>query len=399
VAGVTDEKQVGFVTMGQAEGAEEIPSIGIGMLGYAFMGKAHSNALKKIAYMTWPPPFSPRLVAISGRTEAAVREAARRYGYERYSTDWRDVVDDPEVQIFDNGGPNDMHAEPTIAAARAGKHVICEKPLGRTAGESYEIWKAVTDTGVKHMTAFNYRFYPAIRLAREMIEAGELGEIYHFRGRYHQEWIMDPEFPKVWRLDKAVAGSGALGDLGAHVIDQSRYLAGEPTAVNGVLRTFIKERPGGAVDVDDAFEATVEFENGAIGTYEATRFALGRKNQMRWEINGSKGTIAFDAERQNELELNLGNTRPGERAQGFRTVLVSEAYHPYWQHWWPHGHMIGWEDNFVHELLHLLTAVKDDTDIGPHGATFEDGYRCAEICDAIVRSHESGSREEIRYRT
>jgi predicted dehydrogenase len=398
-AGAGNDAQVGFVTMGQTEGAEDVPSIGIGMLGYAFMGKAHTNALKKIAYMTWPPPYVPRLVAISGRTEDAVREASRRYGYERYSTRWEDVVEDPEVQVFDNGGPNDMHAAPTIAAARAGKHVICEKPLGRTADESYEIWKAVADMGVKHMTAFNYRFYPAIRLAKEMIDAGELGEIYHFRGRYHQEWILDPEFPKVWRLDKAVAGSGALGDLGAHVIDQSRYLAGEPSAVNGVLRTFVKERPGGTVDVDDAFEATVEFENGAIGTYEATRFAHGRKNQMRWEINGSKGTIAFDGERANELEVNYGNSTPGERAQGFRTVLVSEAYHPYWQHWWPHGHMIGWEDNFVHELLHLLTAIKEDSEIGPHGATFEDGYRCAEICDAIVRSSESGRREEIVYRT
>jgi predicted dehydrogenase len=210
---------------------------------------------------------------------------------------------------------------------------------------------------------------------------------------------MDPAFPKVWRLDREAAGSGALGDLGAHIVDQSRYLIGEPAAVNGVLRTFIEERPGGAVDVDDAFEATVEFENGAIGTYEATRFALGRKNQMRWEINGSKGTIAFDAERSNELEVNLASTKPGERAQGFRTVLVSEAYHPYWQYWWPHGHMIGWEHNFVHELLHLLTAIKDDSEIGPHGATLEDGYRCAEVCDAIVRSHESGSRQEIRYRT
>ena len=395
---MADEKQVGFVTMGDAEAAADIPSIGIGMLGYAFMGKAHTNALKKIAYMTWPPPYLPRLVAISGRTEEAVQEAARRYGYEKYSTSWQDVVEDPDVQVFDNGGPNDMHAEPTIAAARAGKHVICEKPLGRTAQESYDIWKAVAETGVKHMAAFNYRFYPAIRLAKEMIDEGELGEIYHFRGRYHQEWIMDAEFPKVWRLDKEVAGSGALGDLGAHVIDQSRYLVGEPSAVNGVLRTFIKERPGGTVDVDDAFEATVEFENGAIGTYEATRFALGRKNQMRWEINGSKGTIAFDAERQNELEVNLGDSKPGERAQGFRTVLVSEAYHPYWEHWWPHGHMIGWEDNFVHELFHLLSAIKEDSPIGPHGATFEDGYRCAEICEAIVRSHESGRREGISYR-
>jgi predicted dehydrogenase len=396
---MTDEPAVGFVTMGDAASEGDIPSIGIGMLGYAFMGKAHSNALKKIAYMTWPPPYLPKLVAISGRNEDAVREAARRYGYEKYSTDWRDVVGDPAVQVFDNGGPNDVHLEPTIAAAQAGKHLICEKPLGRTADESYEIWKGVAPTGVKAMTAFNYRFYPAIVLAKEMIDSGQLGEIYHFRGRYHQEWIMDPQFPKVWRLDKAVAGSGALGDLGAHVIDQSRYLVGDPVAVNGVLRTFIAERPGGTVDVDDAFEATVEFENGAIGTYEATRFAAGRKNQMRWEINGSKGTLLFDSERQNELLVNMVDSKPGEHAQGFRNVLVSEAYHPYWQHWWPHGHMIGWEDNFVHELLHLLTCIKEDAPVGPRGATMEDGYRCAEVCDAIVRSHETGQRQEIAYRS
>ena len=396
---MAEEPEVGFVTMGQAAAEGEIPSIGIGMLGYAFMGKAHTNALKKIAYITYPPPFFPRLVSISGRNEEAVREAAKRYGYEKWTTDWREVANDPEVQVFDNGGPNDVHFEPTVAAAKAGKHLICEKPLGRTADESYEIWKGVADTGVKHQCAFNYRFFPAIRLAKLMIDAGEIGEIYHFRGRYHQEWIMDPEFPKVWRLDKSIAGSGALGDLGAHVIDQSRYLCGEPTAVTGVLRTFITERPGGTVDVDDAFESTVEFENGAIGTYEATRFALGRKNQMRWEINGSKGTIIFDQERMNELEVNFGNSKPGEQAQGFRTVLVSEAHHPYWEYHWPHGHMIGWEDSFVHELLHLLTCIRSDDPIGPHGATFEDGYRCAEICDAIVRAHETGQRQEISYRS
>jgi predicted dehydrogenase len=395
---MSEEPQVGFVTMGEARAEEEIPTIGIGMLGYAFMGKAHSNALKKIAYVIWPPPFKPRLVSIAGRNAEAVKEAAGRYGYEKWTTDWQDVLGDPDVQVFDNGGPNDVHLEPTVAAAQAGKHVICEKPLGRTADESYEIWKGVTGTGVKAMTAFNYRFYPAIVLAKEMIDAGELGEIYHFRGRYHQEWIMDPQFPKVWRLDKGVAGSGALGDLGAHVIDQSRYLVGDPVAVNGVLRTFITERPGGTVDVDDAFEATVEFENGTVGTYEATRFAAGRKNQMRWEINGSKGTLLFDSERQNELVAHFVGSKPGEHAQGFRTILVSEAYHPYWQHWWPHGHMIGWEDNFVHELLHLLTCIKEDTPVGPRGATMEDGYRCAEVCDAIVRSHESGERQEIAYR-
>jgi predicted dehydrogenase len=396
---MAEEHRVGFVTMGEAETTAEIPTIGIGMLGYAFMGKAHSNAYKKIAYMTWPPPYVPRLVSIAGRDEHAVKEAARRYGYERCTTSWEDVVRDPDVQVFDNGGPNDVHLEPCLAAARHGKHVICEKPLGRTAEESFEIWKGVAGTGVKAMTAFNYRFYPATVLAKEMIDAGELGEIYHFRGRYHQEWIMDPQFPKVWRLDKKVAGSGALGDLGAHVIDQSRYLCGEVTAVSGLLKTFIKERPGGPVDVDDAFEATVEFESGAIGTYEATRFAAGRKNQMRWEINGSKGTLVFDSERQNELLVNMVGSSPAAHAQGFRNVLVSEAYHPYWEHWWPHGHMIGWEDNFVHELLHLLTCIKEETPVGPRGATLEDGYRCAEICDAIVRSHETGQRQRLEYRT
>ena len=192
------------------------------------------------------------------------REAARRYGFADHVTDWKALVADDRVQLFDNAGPNNLHSEPTIAAAEAGKHVICEKPLGRDAAESYETWQRVAKTGVKHMCAFNYRFVPAVRLARQIIESGELGEIFHFRGTYLQEWIIDPQFPMVWRLDKSVAGSGALGDLGAHVIDQSRYLAGEPTAVSGILRTFIEERPGGTVDVDDAFEATVEFENGAI---------------------------------------------------------------------------------------------------------------------------------------
>jgi predicted dehydrogenase len=389
------EPEVGFVTMGDARATGDVPSIGIGMLGYAFMGKAHSNAFKKIAYVPWPPPYLPKLVSIAGRNAEAVEEAARRYGYERWTTRWEDVVADPDVQVFDNGGPNDVHLEPTIAAAKAGKHVICEKPLGRTAEESYEIWKGVAATGVKAMTAFNYRFYPAVILAKQMIDAGELGEIYHFRGRYHQEWIMDPQFPKVWRLDKKVAGSGALGDLGAHVIDQARYLCGEVAAVSGLLKTFITDRPGGVVDVDDAFQSTVEFENGANGTFEATRFAAGRKNQMRWEINGSKGTIVFDAERQNELLVNMVDSSPGPHAQGFRTVLVSEAYHPYWENWWPHGHMIGWEDNFVHELLHLLTCIREDTPVGPRAATLEDGYRCAEICDAIVRSHETGQRQRL----
>jgi predicted dehydrogenase len=364
--------------------------IGVGMLGYAFMGKAHSNAFKKIAYMTWPPPLVPRLVGISGRNEAAVGEAATRYGYEYATTDWRELVADDRIGLFDNGGPNSLHAEPTIAAAEAGKHVVCEKPLGRDAGESYEIWRRVEATGVKHLCAFNYRFVPASRLARELIEAGELGEIRHFRGRYLQDWGDDPSLD-TWRFSPDEAGSGALGDLGAHVVDLARFLVGEIASVSGFAKTFLAGRA-----VDDAVEAAVEFESGAVGTIEATRFALGRRNAFQWEVNGSKGSLAFDMERLNELQVFRAD---GDRARGFKTVLVSEADHPFWEHWWPPGHIIGWGDTFVHELHHMLRAIATDGDVAPYGATFEDGYRAAEICDAIVRSGESGSRVALSFRT
>ncbi len=386
------EEKVGFVTMGQAGAAADVETIGVGMLGYAFMGKAHSNAYKTLPYMAFPPPYVPELVAIAGRNEEAVAEAASRYGFEGYVTDWKQLVEDDRIQVFDNAGPNNLHAEPSIAAAEAGKHVICEKPLGRDADEAYDTWRRVDAAGVKHMCAFNYRFVPAVRLARQIIEAGDLGEITHFRGAYLQEWgAVDDE---VWRFDKALAGSGALGDLGAHVIDLARYLVGEIESVAGITATF---KPGR--DVDDAFEAAVAFADGAVGTIEATRFASGRKNAFSWEINGTQGSIAFDLERLNELQVHVGGSSPGESAQGFRTVLVSEADHPFWDWWWPHGHIIGWEHTFVHEIHHLLAAIRDDGDVAPHGATFEDGYRCAEVCDAVLRSAESGAREEVAYRS
>jgi predicted dehydrogenase len=383
--------EVGFTTMGQADSGDQVQTIGVGMLGYAFMGKAHSNAYKKIGYMTWPPPLLPELMSIAGRNEDAVAEAARRYGFRDHVTDWKQVVSDDRVHLFDNSGPNNLHAEPTIAAAEAGKHVVCEKPLGRDAAESYETWQRVQAAGVKHMCAFNYRFVPAVRLAREMIEAGELGDIYHFRGSYLQEWgAADID---AWRFDKSEAGSGALGDLGAHVIDMARFLVGEIESVSAMTGTFWPDR-----EVDDAVESAVAFENGAIGTIEATRFANGRKNAFTWEINGSKGSIAFDLERLNELQVQMAGSKPGEHAQGFRNVLVSEADHPFWEHWWPHGHIIGWEHTFVHELHHLLTAIRDDGDVAPYGATLEDGYRAAEVCDAMLRSAEQGGREAVTYR-
>jgi len=359
------------------------------MLGYAFMGKAHSNAFRKIAYMTWPPPLVPRLVAIAGRDEDAVAEAATRYGYERWTGDWRDLVSDPAIELFDNGGPNHLHAEPTIAAAEAGKHVVCEKPLGRTADESFDIWSRVAATDVRHMCAFNYRFVPAVRLAKEMLDAGELGEIRHFRARYLQDWGDDPALD-TWRFHPDEAGSGALGDLAAHAIDLAHFLVGDIASVSGLVKTFLPGR-----QVDDAVEAAVSFTSGPVGTIESTRLALGRRNALQWEINGAKGSLAFDMERMNELQVFRAD---GDRARGFKTVLVSETDHPFWEHWWPPGHIIGWGETFVHELHHFLTAVAGKGEVAPYGATFEDGYRAAEVCDAMVRSSESGGREEIVYR-
>ena len=396
-------KDTGFTSMAGPKAEGDFAQVGVGMLGYAFMGKAHTNAYKKIPYMMYPPPAVPRLVAICGRDGEAVAEAARRYGYESAYTDWREMLEDDRIQLFDNGAPNNVHAEPCIAAAQAGKHIICEKPLARTAAESKEMLDAVERAGVKHMVAFNYRFVPAIRQARQLIESGALGQIYHFRAVYLQEWVMAHyDLPRIWRLDKSVAGSGALGDLGAHIIDLARFLVGEISSVAAMMRTFIGERPlpdgsgTGKVDVDDAFVSVVEFENGTIGTLEATRFAGGRKNHQVIEINGEKGSICFDLERMNELQVYWVGEEPKE-TQGFRNVLVTEGYHPWWENWWPHGHIIGWEHTFVHELTHLLDCIVNDGDVAPYGATFEDGYRAAVVCDAIAESAASRRQVDVDY--
>jgi len=356
-------------------------TIGVGMLGYAFMGKAHTRAFREARALH--APLAPELVSLSGRTAEKVEAARRELGWAEAVTDWREQVADERIGLFDNGGPNALHAEPTIAAARNGKHVLCEKPLGRTADESLEIWREAERAGVVHMCGFNYRFVPAVRLAREMLEAGELGDLFHFRARYLQSWGVDA--PPSWRFDREAAGSGALGDLGAHIVDIGRYLVGEPVAVSAVVKTFIEGH-----EVDDTFAATVEFDNGVVGTLEASRLARGRINQNAFEVNGSRGSLAFDVERLNELEV------ADERA--FRRVLVTEPEHPFMSFWWPPGHIVGWGDTFTHEIHHLLTAIAGEAAVAPHGATFEDGYRCAEVCDAIVRSAESGRREEISYR-
>ncbi len=395
-------ESAGFTSMAGAKAEGAAPEIGVGMLGYAFMGKAHSNAMKKLPYMMYPPAAIPVLAAVCGRNAAAVAEAAKRYGYAKAYTDWQAMLADPAVQLFDNGGPNDAHAAPSIAAAQAGKHVLCEKPLGRNPEESKAMLDAVEKAGVKHMVAFNYRFVPAIRQAYELIHSGALGRIYHFRAVYLQEWIM-PQYntPMIWRLQKKIAGSGALGDLGAHIIDLARFLVGEIAGVAAMKQTFIKERPWGdgsmgVVDVDDAFAATVQFANGALGTLEATRFAAGRKNHQVLEINGEKGSLVFNLERLNELDVFWVDAEPKE-TRGFTNVLVSEPYHPFWSNWWPQGHMIGWEHTFVHEIHHLLDCIVNDKDVAPYGATFRDGYRADCVCAAILESAETKRHVDVKY--
>lgn len=396
-------EQTSFTSMAGPKAEGEAPEIGFGMLGYAFMGRAHSNALKTLPYMMYPPVAVPKLVAISGRQESEVAEAAKRYGYQKHFTDWRQMVEDEDVQVLDNGGPNDVHAEPSMLAAQLGKHVLCEKPLGRTAEESKTMLGAVEKAGVKHMVAFNYRFVPAVRLIRDLIDQGALGQIYHFRAVYLQEWIM-PHYgeKKIWRLDKNVAGSGAIGDLGAHIIDLAHYLVGDMTSVAANTKTFIDTRPlpdgsgEGKVDVDDAFVAAVEFANGALGTLESTRFAGGRKNYNCFEINAEKGSVRFNLERLNELEVFWVDEKP-KVTQGFHDVLVTEDYHPWWDYWWPQGHIIGWEHTFIHEINHFLDCIVNDREVGPHGATFEDGYKAAVICDAIIESASSKRHVDIKY--
>ncbi|MDX2140942.1 MAG: Gfo/Idh/MocA family oxidoreductase, partial [Chloroflexota bacterium] len=394
--------EVGFVAMAGAKAEGDAPTLGIGMLGYAFMGKAHSNAFKKLPYMMYPPVAVPKLVAVAGRNEAAVMEAAKRYGYEKAYTDWKQMVDSPDVQVFDNGGPNDAHAEPSIYAAQQSKHVFCEKPLARTAEEAKSMLDAVQKAGVQHMVAFNYRFVPAIVQLKRLIESGKLGRIFHFRAVYLQEWIIDPNFPKIWRLDAKVAGSGALGDLGAHVIDLARFLVGEPTRISAMTKTFIEQRPlpdgsgMGTVDVDDAFISLMEFQNGAIGTIEASRFCQGHKNSNCIEINAEHGSVRFNLERFNELEVYWANEEPKE-TRGFHNVLVTESYHPYWENWWPHGHIIGWEHTFVHEFHHFFDAIVNNKPVAPWGADFVDGYRNAVICDAIVQSSKTGRVADVVY--
>ncbi len=370
--------------------------VNVAMIGYAFMGKAHSNAWRQVGRF-FSPRIEPRMKVICGRDRANVEEAAFRFGWEEAATDWRDVVARDDIDVIDICTPGDSHAAIAIAAAEAGKAVFCEKPLANTVAEAEAMMQAVEKAGVVHMICHNYRRAPAIVLAKQLIDAGRIGRVRHYRGTYLQDWIVDPSFPRVWRLQKELAGSGALGDIASHSIDLARFLVGEIAAVAGMLETFIPERPlpgqpdeRGAVTVDDAALALVRFSGGAIGSIEGTRMAPGRKNYNRFEINGSEGSIAFDLERLNELEVFFRDDAASE--QGFRTILVTESVHPYAGAWWPPGHIIGWEHTFTHTVFDLLEGIADGRSPQP---SFLDGLRNQRVLDAVERASAERSWVEL----
>ena len=366
--------------------------LSVGVLGYGFMGRAHANALARLP-MFFPDAPSVERSVLVGRDEAALADAADRLGFESTATDWRDVVD--TVDIFYNLGPNHLHAEPSIAALAAGTHVLCEKPLATTLEAAERMRDAARDADAVAGCGFNYRFVPAIRYARELIADGELGEVRHVRGRYLQDWLSDPEAPWSWRLEKSLAGSGALGDLGAHTVDLARFLvgpaAGDVERVSGHLETFVDERPvpgpdpeepsARPVTVDDAFTAQAAFEGGAMATFEASRYAQGHVNDHTIEVHGSAGSLAFSLDRLNELRYK------GPDARGYETILVTGDSDPYGGSWWPPGHVLGWEHTVVHENYEFLSAVAEGAEFRP---SFDDAYAVQRILDAIERSDEAG---------
>ena len=373
--------------------------LSIGLIGYKFMGKAHSNAWRQCNHF-FNLPVELRLKTICGRDGKALRRAAKEFGWETSETDWRRVIDDPEIDIVDICTPNDSHSEIAIAAANAGKAILCEKPLARTVAEARQMAAAVKRVRVANMVCHNYRRIPSIALARAMIEGGELGNrIFHCRARYAQDWIVDPKFPLVWRLQASAAGSGALGDIFSHIVDLSRYLVGEIREVCAQTETFIKSRPlnrekgKGRVTVDDAVSAIGRFENGALWSLEATRFAPGRKNSMTLEINGSGGSLVFDLEHMNHLKFF--SLRDPKNRQGFRDIIVTEPSHPYMTHWWPPGHTIGYEHTFIHTIADFVKAVVSRRRVQPD---FEDGFKNQQVLEAVAKSAKNKRWQAIRIK-
>ena len=373
--------------------------LNFGLVGYKFMGKAHSNAIARLP-MFFDCGAEIGMKAICGRDEEWVAQAAQQLGWAGYETSWESLVKRDDIDIIDITAPSNMHKVIAIAAAENGKHVFCEKPLALNLADAREMLETVQRTGVKHQIGFNYRFAPAIQLAKKIITDGKLGTIRHVRASYLQDFITDPEFPLVWRLQKDICGSGSLGDLGAHFIDLARFLVGDFKSVMGMQKTFIKSRPlvermegltaaaqadapRGEVDVDDGTVFIAEFQNGALGVFEATRFSAGHKNDLFIEVSGDKGSVKFTFERMNELQYFSAEDEEG--LQGFRLIQASEGVHPYMTHWWPVGHVIGYEHTFVHEMYEFVQSIVNDKPTCPN---FADGVECSRIIEAVELSSQ-----------
>lgn len=374
------------------------------LIGYKFMGKAHSQAWRTVGRF-FDLDAEPVMKVVCGRDEGAVAEFAERWGWEQSSADWQAAVRSDDVDLVDVSSPGSTHCEIAVAAAQAGKHVFCEKPLAFTVADSKKMLSAVREAGVKHMVNFNYRRCPAVSLAKQMIEAGEIGEVRHMRCTYLQDWLVDPEFPMNWRMRKEAAGSGSHGDLGAHSIDLARFLAGEISEVVGTTKTFITERPAEGtshgitatagegtekVTVDDSSIFLAKFANGALGTFEATRLAPGRKNYNRFEINGSKGSLVWNFERLNEL--NYYSCNDPSTQQGFRTILATEGDHPFAGAWWPPGHMLGYDHGFSNAASDLVQDIAHDRPCAPD---FHDGAQCVAVLEAVEQSADTGSWADV----
>lgn len=374
------------------------PEIRIGMVGYKFMGRAHSNAWKK-AGLFFDPPATPVLHTVCGRHEPSVRHFADQWGWAHTETDWQRLVHNPDIDVIDIASPQHLHYDIALAAARAGKHIFCEKPLAMNRRQAEEMLRVCEEHRVTHYLNHNYRRVPAIALAHRLIAAGKLGRIFHWRCAYQQDWIVDPEFPLTWQLRKETAQAGPQWDLNSHAVDLAHYLVGPIRSVSGLTTQFVTERPlaeeastgnlqarasgssKGAVTVEDAALMMVQFENGAIGSFEATRFATGKKNALTFEIYGSGGSLLFDLERMNELRF-FSNADSTE-TQGFRTILATDPSHPYAPHWWPPGHILGYEHTFVHAAADFLTALALQTPIHPN---FSDGVRILTVLEAGLLS-------------
>ena len=365
-------------------------NINVGIVGTKFMGRAHSHAFIDVAHF-FDVPLRPVLRAACGRDAISLQSFAERFGWQTTEASWERLVVRDDIELVDICTSNAMHAPIALAAAKAGKHILCEKPPALNVDEARRMLDAAREANVRHMLAFNYRRVPAIAFAKQLVEQGKLGRIFHVTAVYYQDWLVDPNFAISWRHDIKEAGSGAHGDVNSHIIDLARYLVGEFEAVSGAQETFIKERPladgtgTGPVTVDDATLFMARFRNGAVGTFTGTRFATGRKNQLRLEIFGSEGSLAFNLERLNELEVY--SRQEDQAEQGFRNILVTEPAHPYVDAWWPPGHILGWEHTFIHEVRDLLVAIDRGEPVYPD---FYDGLRCQQVMDAVVQSARDG---------